>query len=94
MLTGKNSIYLEMFQGYFTGILTHLILISPWYFTISHFKFSIILLPFACVANLLVSKKVIKNLNSWYYRDHWLGHNSEFDFIYLHGSHHDALPQV
>jgi hypothetical protein len=31
-------------------------------------------------------------LNAWFYRDHWLGHNSEFDFIFLHGTHHDAIP--
>ncbi|HVZ30991.1 MAG TPA: hypothetical protein VG963_01110 [Polyangiaceae bacterium] len=29
---------------------------------------------------------------SWFYRDHWVGHNSEFEFLYLHGTHHDSIP--
>lgn len=34
----------------------------------------------------------MKSYNAWFYRDHWLGHNAELDFLYLHGTHHDAIP--
>lgn len=30
--------------------------------------------------------------NSWALREHWLGHHDLFEFNYLHGPHHDALP--
>ena len=33
-----------------------------------------------------------KTLNRWFYREHWVGHNSELEFLYLHGNHHDAIP--
>lgn len=32
------------------------------------------------------------DLNEWFVRDHWLAHHLRFDFCYLHGPHHDALP--
>jgi hypothetical protein len=34
----------------------------------------------------------MRTYNLWFYRDHWLGHNSELEFVYLHGPHHDAIP--
>jgi hypothetical protein len=34
----------------------------------------------------------IKVYNAWFYRDHWVGHNSELEFLFLHGTHHDAIP--
>jgi hypothetical protein len=42
--------------------------------------------------NVLTYLLYIKTYNAWFYRDHWLGHHSEFEFLYLHGTHHDALP--
>jgi hypothetical protein len=38
--------------------------------------------------------KWMKAINGWFYRDHWLGHNSEFEFVFLHGTHHDAIPSA
>jgi hypothetical protein len=38
--------------------------------------------------------KWMKAINRWFYRDHWLGHNSEFEFVFLHGTHHDAIPSA
>lgn len=55
-------------------------------------QFSVLLLPLVCALNALLHLRFIKLINGWFYRDHWLGHKSEFDFVYLHGSHHDAIP--
>src|SRR5205807_7834504 len=44
------------------------------------------------VASIFLHRNWYKVLNTWFYRDHWLGHNSEFEFIFLHGTHHDAIP--
>ncbi len=87
-----SSITLEILHAYFTGVLTHMILIAPWYLVITHVNFSIIFLPFVCVANFFISTRNMKTSSAWYYREHWLAHNSELDFLYLHGSHHDAIP--
>jgi hypothetical protein len=88
----QPSIILEIFHAYFTGVLTHLILLAPWFLIITHVNFSVLFLPLVCVVNVVISLKFIKVINAWFYRDHWLGHNSEFEFVYLHGSHHDAIP--
>jgi hypothetical protein len=88
----KTNITLEIVHAYCTGLLTHLILIAPWYLVISYFNFSVIFLLPACLVNVAVHKWWIKSLNAWFYRDHWLGHNSEIEFLYLHGTHHDAIP--
>jgi hypothetical protein len=88
----KTNIILEIAHAYCTGLLTHIILIAPWYLVISYFNFSVIFLPLVCAINAIVYWKWVKVLNAWFYRDHWLGHNSEFEFIYLHGTHHDAIP--
>lgn len=88
----KRNIHFEIFHAYFTGILTHVVLLGPWYFALNHFHHSLILIPITCITGVIIHKDLLKNINSWFYRDHWLGHNSEFDFVYLHGSHHDAIP--
>ena len=88
----KTNITLEIAHAYCTGLLTHVVLIAPWYLVISHFSFSVIFLPLVCLINVIVHWKWIKALNAWFYRDHWLGHNSELEFIYIHGTHHDAIP--
>jgi hypothetical protein len=92
IINEKTNITLEIAHAYCTGALTHIILIAPWYLVISYFNFSMVFLPLVCVINVIVHWKWIKALNAWFYRDHWLGHNSEFEFIYLHGPHHDAIP--
>src|SRR5690349_14008430 len=40
----KTSITLEIAHAYCTGLLTHIILIAPWYLVISYFSFSVIFL--------------------------------------------------
>jgi hypothetical protein len=91
-LLKQPRISLQIWHAYFTGILAHIILIAPWYMVITYFNFSVILLPLTCVVNVVTQKRFLKVLNSWFYRDHWLCHNSELEFVYLHGSHHDAIP--
>jgi hypothetical protein len=88
----NRSITLEIVHAYCTGILTHIILLAPWYIVLVHARFSVIFLPLVCAINIAVEMKWAKLLNSWFYRDHWLGHNSEFEFVFLHGPHHDAIP--
>ena len=88
----KTSITLEIFHAYFTGLLTHIVLLAPWYLVITHFKFSVLFLPVVGVINFFVEWYWLKAHNAWFYRDHWLGHNSELEFVLLHGTHHDAIP--
>jgi hypothetical protein len=91
-LERQPSIVFEIFHAYCTGLLTHLVLVVPWYLVITHANFSLVLLPLTLVAGVVLSVNFAKVINEWFYRDHWVGHNSEFDFVYLHGSHHDAIP--
>ncbi|HEY0139902.1 MAG TPA: hypothetical protein VGF48_03340 [Thermoanaerobaculia bacterium] len=92
VITGNTSMTLEIVHAYCSGLLAHIILIAPWFLVIKYAKFSVIFLPVVCVLNVLVHLKWLKVINDWFYRDHWLAHNAEMEFIYLHGSHHDAIP--
>jgi hypothetical protein len=92
VFNAKTNITSEIAHAYCTGLLTHIILIAPWYLVITHVSFSVVFLPVVCLINVIVHLKWIKGYNSWFYRDHWLGHNSELEFIYVHGTHHDAIP--
>jgi hypothetical protein len=74
--------------------LAHIALIAPWYLVITHTSYSVIFLPVACLINVIVHMKWLRAVNAWFYRDHWLGHNSELEFLYLHGMHHDAIPSA
>jgi len=87
-----RSVSFEIWHAYSTGLLTHIVLIAPWYVVIRYFDFSILLLALVLPINLFTHFKLFKPLWNWYYRDHWLGHNSELEFLYLHGTHHDAIP--
>jgi hypothetical protein len=91
-LEKQRRIGLEIVHAYFTGLLTHVVYLVPWYLVITHLNFSALLLPATTLAAILIQRKSVKTLSTWFYRDHWLGHNSEFDFVYLHGTHHDAIP--
>ncbi|WP_116811133.1 hypothetical protein [Steroidobacter cummioxidans] len=91
-LQRQPSVTVEIMHAYFTGLLAHVILIAPWYLVITHVQYSLVFLPLALVANFLIHASFMKVLNRWFYRDHWLGHNSELEFVYLHGPHHDAIP--
>lgn len=82
----------EIVHAYLTGVLAHIVLIAPWYVVITHVKFSVIFMPVVCVVNVVMIGRFFRVVNAWFYRDHWLGHNSEFEFLYLHGPHHDAIP--
>jgi hypothetical protein len=88
----KTNITLEIVHAYCTGLLTHIVLIAPWYLVIAYSRFSVIFLPIMCLINVVVHLKWARALNAWFYRDHWLGHNSELEFLFLHGTHHDAIP--
>jgi hypothetical protein len=88
----KTNITLEIVHAYCTGVLTHIITIAPWYLVITYSSFSAIFLPITALISIVVHLRWAKVFNAWFYRDHWLGHNSEFQFIFLHGPHHDAIP--
>ena len=90
----KTSITLEILHAYGTGLLTHIIMIAPWYLVIRYASFSVIFLPAVCAINVAVHVKWIQKFNEWFYRDHWVGHNSEAEFLFLHGTHHDAIPSA
>lgn len=83
---------LAIVHGYATGLLTHLVYLVPWYLILTHVNFSLLLTPLTVALAFAVQKVNVKTLNDWFYRDHWLSHNSEFDFVYMHGMHHDAIP--
>lgn len=88
----KTNIVLEIVHAYATGVLTHIVLIAPWYLVVTHLRFSLLFLPVSIALSVLVHRQWLKTYNTWYYRDHWLGHNSEVEFLFLHGTHHDAIP--
>lgn len=88
----KTNITLEILHAYATGLLTHLVLITPWYLVMTHVKYSLLFTPVISIVNIVVHLRWLKATNEWFYRDHWLGHNCELEFIYLHGTHHDAIP--
>jgi hypothetical protein len=90
----KTNMTLEVVHAYCSGLLTHIILLAPWYLVITYARFSVVFLPVVCAINVVVHVKWLKAINAWFYRDHWLGHNSELDFLFLHGSHHDAIPSA
>lgn len=90
----KTNINLEMVHAYVTGLLAHIVFIAPWYLVITHVKFSLLFLPVVFILNVLVELRWTKTINRWFYRDHWLGHNSEFEFLFFHGMHHDAIPSA
>lgn len=92
VINEKTNITLEIVHAYCTGLLTHIVLIAPWYLVIAYSRFSVILLPVVCAINVMVHSRWSRAVGDWFYRDHWLGHNSELEFLYLHGTHHDAIP--
>jgi len=87
-----TNMTLEILHAYFTGILSHIVLFAAWYIVITHARFSLVFMVPVCVLNIFVYLRWLKVANSWFYRNHWLGHNSEFQFVYFHGNHHDAIP--
>lgn len=91
-LEEQPNIVIEIVHAYFTGLLAHILLIAPWYLVITYFDFSVLFLVVVCALNFYVQMRFLKIINVWFYRDHWLGHNSRFEFVYLHGTHHDAIP--
>ncbi|UAA37174.1 hypothetical protein KIH87_10480 [Paraneptunicella aestuarii] len=93
-VTKKTGVTLEIFHSYFTGLLAHLMMLIPWYLVVSYLNFSVLFLPIICIANYFVFSHSLGGILRWYYRDHWLGHNAELDFVYLHGAHHDAIPSA
>lgn len=88
----RSRTTLSVIHAYMTGLLTHLVYLVPWYLVITYVNYSLVLLPVTILLAFLVQKVNVKTLNDWFYRDHWLSHNSEIDFVYLHGIHHDAIP--
>lgn len=90
----RTNMTLEIVHAYATGLLSHVLLIAPWYLVIRYVDFSLVLLPFTIAAGVVIHVKWMNVYNAWFYRDHWLGHNSELEFLYLHGSHHDAIPSA
>ena len=88
----NDNMTLEVFHAYFTGLLSHILLIAPWYLVISHTNYSLVFMPVAIIANFFTGKWFLKIFNDWVYRDHWIGHHNAFDFLYFHGPHHDAIP--
>jgi hypothetical protein len=91
-LENQPNITLEILHAYFTGILTHIVILVPWYLVITHVSFSAVLLPATLIIGAVLQISFVKVINEWFYRDHWVSHNSELDFVYMHGSHHDAIP--
>ncbi len=91
-LERQPSVTVEILHAYCTGLLAHALLVAPWYIVLTHVSYSVLFLPATIAANLVVHARFMKVVNSWFYRDHWLGHNSELEFLYLHGAHHDAIP--
>ncbi|MFT4924756.1 MAG: hypothetical protein ACI8WB_000840 [Phenylobacterium sp.] len=91
-LSKQANITLEIWHAYFTGVLAHIMLITPWFLVISFTNYSLVFMPLALVLNFFIGKEFLRVFNEWVYRDHWLGHHCDVDFLYFHGPHHDAIP--
>ena len=91
---GGTNITLEIVHAYATGLLSHILLVAPWYVVITHARFSLLFVPVTAFSCAMIHWKWLQQYNSWFYRDHWLGHNAELEFLYLHGPHHDAIPSA
>lgn len=91
-LAAQPNVTLQIVHAYVTGLLTHLILLAPWYLVIAHFDYSAITVIVVSVVNVAGHLLHMRSYSQWFYRDHWLTHSSEFEFVYLHGTHHDAIP--
>ena len=91
-LSRQPNIVIEIVHAYCTGLLTHILLLAPWYLAITYFNFSLVLLPLTVPLGFYIHSRFLKVVNLWFYRDHWLAHHSELEFLYLHGTHHDAIP--
>ena len=94
VINARTNMTMEIVHAYATGLLAHILLVAPWYIVITHAHYSLLFLPVACAIDLFVHVKWMNVYNAWFYRDHWVGHNSELEFIYLHGAHHDAIPSA
>jgi hypothetical protein len=88
----KTNITLEIVHAYVTGLLTHMVFLAGWYVVLTHVRYSLLLVPVVCALDVLIELKWYRAINRWFYREHWVGHNSELEFLYLHGNHHDAIP--
>ncbi len=94
IINRKTKITLEIVHAYVTGLLAHIIYIAPLYLVIVHARFSLVFVPVVFLIDAAVEIRWSRTINRWFYRDHWLGHNSELEFLYLHGMHHDAIPSA
>lgn len=92
LMPREPKIVLEIVHAYVTGLACHLLLLAPWYAILHVVDYSLLFLPVVVAINLWTQMQYMKVINDWFYRDHWLGHNSEIEFVYLHGPHHDAIP--
>jgi hypothetical protein len=91
-INGRTNITLEIVHAYVTGLLTHILFLAGWYVVLTHVRYSLLLVPVVCVLDVVIELKWYRAINRWFYREHWVGHNSELEFLYLHGNHHDAIP--
>lgn len=88
----KTGMTWEVFHAYFTGMLAHVVMLAPSFLVLRYAEFSVLALPVTLALNVLLYVKWGNTFNDWFYRDHWVAHNSELEFVYLHGPHHDAIP--
>lgn len=91
-LEQQPSMTLHLVHALATGLLTHLVLVAPWFLVLTHLSYSLVSMLAVCVLNVVVHLLHLRGYSKWFYREHWLAHNAELDFVYLHGSHHDAIP--
>ena len=84
-LERQPNITLQILHAYVTGVLTHIVYLAPWYLVIKYLDFSLILLPVTCVLAVVIQQNWARIVNDWFYRDHWVGHNSELEFVYCTG---------
>lgn len=94
VINQKTNITLEILHAYGTGLLAHILMVAPWYVVITYARFSLLLLPVTFALGVFIHMKWMGVYNAWFYRDHWVGHNSELEFVLFHGSHHDAIPSA
>src|SRR5205085_7452460 len=63
-----TNITMEIVHAYCTGLLTHIVLLAPWYVVVTFSKFSVIFLPAVCLIDIVIHRRWLKVMNAWFYR--------------------------
>jgi len=86
------SVYFHIVHCFMTGVYGMVLSWLPWVWLIRLVPFSVLTSPIISLGLLKLTPFFGPDAYLSYYILHWQYHNSRFQFIYFHGSHHDCIP--